>query len=82
MHEGPLAEGLAADIQRLGGLVTAADLVAAQPQVKPAMRAHVYGVEVGTPSSTLRMQLVTSSGEPQELFGTSALTACVSQDLG
>ena len=65
MHEGPLAEGLAADIQRLGGLVTAADLAAAQPQVKPAMRAHVYGVEVGTRSSTLRMQMVTISSEHQ-----------------
>ncbi len=36
MHEGPLGEGLAADIQAAGGLVTAADLAAARPQVAPA----------------------------------------------
>ena len=29
-----------------GGLVTAGDLARARPQLKPAMRAHAYGVEV------------------------------------
>lgn len=33
MHVGPLAEQLANDIQKAGGLVTVADLAAAQPQV-------------------------------------------------
>jgi len=46
MHEGPLADRLAADIQAAGGLVTAADLSAARPQVKEAMRAHVFGVDL------------------------------------
>lgn len=46
MHEGELAASLAADIQAAGGLVTAGDLKRARPQVKPAMRAHAYGVEL------------------------------------
>lgn len=37
MHEGPLADRLAADIQAAGGLVTAADLSAARPQVLPPL---------------------------------------------
>jgi len=46
MHTSKLGRKLAADIQAAGGLVTAEDLARAQPQIKPAMRAHVYGVEV------------------------------------
>lgn len=54
MHEGELAEQLAADIQAAGGLVTAGDLARARPQLKPAMRAHAYGVEVSGSGSVLR----------------------------
>ena len=47
MHKGPLGEGLAADIRAAGGLVTAADLAAARPQVAPAgTLGHFSGVFV------------------------------------
>jgi hypothetical protein len=44
-----------------GGLVTAGDLARARPQLKPAMRAHAYGVEVGDAPC---MRLHCASGTP------------------
>ena len=49
MHTGRYAAGLAADIQAAGGIVTAADLADAQPQMKPALQAHVFGMDLAFP---------------------------------
>lgn len=46
MHTGRYAALLAADIQAAGGIVTAGDLAAAQPQIKAALEAHVFGMDL------------------------------------
>lgn len=46
LYTGKYAQGFAADIQAAGGIITAADLSAAQAVVKPALQAHVFGVDI------------------------------------
>ena len=49
MHTGRYAAPLTAEIQAAGGVVTATDLAAAHPQVKPALAAHVFGMDLVFP---------------------------------
>jgi gamma-glutamyltranspeptidase/glutathione hydrolase/leukotriene-C4 hydrolase len=46
LYRGRYAPGLAADVRAAGGVLTEADLAAAQASLRPALRTRVLGVEV------------------------------------